>query len=345
MEPCTVMRNHRPLSRLRAVFAGIFLGIGCAAHAQDQPPATPREMTAPDLGPVLKPNPLDLLRNFEPAEDEEYRLGKGDEIVIDFPGRPEMQAKLTIGPDGRITLPLAGDLTMAGLTRNEAAHAVTNALDKYYAHLEAQITVSKYTANRVIVLGDVEHPGVINFDGTPTLLEALTRSGFITDPKKSPRIPERCAVYRGREQVVWVNLKSLVEAGNPLADLRLHRDDVVYVPSGSEQFVSVLGEVQHPGAIQLTSASTLPSVLAEAGGFTEKAGNTPRIQIVDPKSGTSRLLSSRDLVNPAKTLEISLHPGDIVFVPQSGFARATYYLQRLNPLFQLSTLSYLAGNL
>jgi len=332
------MGNRDRQMRLLAVCALALLWP--CLHSQAQSPAAP-----PTPDPVLKPNPLEALRNFEPAEDEEYRLGKGDEIVIDFPGRAEMQAKLTIGPDGRITLPLAGDLMVSGLTRTEAAHAVSSALEKYYAHLEAQITVSKYTANRVIVLGDVEHPGIVTFDGAPTLLEALTRSGLVTDPKKSPRIPERCAVYRGREQVVWVDLKALVDSGNPLADLRLRRDDVVYVPNGGERFVSVLGEVQHPGAIQLTSSSTLPSVLAEAGGFTEKAGNTPRIQIVDPKNGTSRLISSRDLVNPSKALEVTLHPGEIIFVPQSGFSRATYYLQRLSPLFQLSTLSYLVGNL
>lgn len=339
------MRTPHRWLRPLAAFLWLLLGFSGSAIAQSQPaPPDPSTPPSPAAGPTLKPNPLELLRRFEPAEDEEYRLGKGDEIVIDFPGRPEMQAKLTIGPDGRITLPLAGELTVAGLTRSEAAHAVAESLGRYYAHLDAQITVSKYTANRVIVLGDVEHPGVITFDGTPTLLEALTRSGFITDPKKSPRIPERCAVYRGREQVVWVDLKALIDSGNPLADLRLRRDDVIYVPSGAGQFVSVLGEVQHPGAIQLSHDSTLPSVLAEAGGFTEKAGNTPRIQIVDPKNGTSRLFSARDLVNPSKALEVTLHPGDIIFVPQSGFTRATYYLQRLSPLFQLSTLSYLVGN-
>ncbi len=140
---------------------------------------------------------------------------------------------------------------------------------------------------------------------------------------------------------MWVELKSLIESGNTLADLRLRRDDVIYVPSGAERFISVLGEVQHPGAVATDKCSTLASVLAEAGGFTGKAGNKPHIQIVDPAKGTSRVISFNDVLNPAKSLEITLKPGEIIFVPQSGFYRATYFLERLNPMTTVATMAML----
>ena len=123
-----------------------------------------------------------------------------------------------------------------------------------------------------------------------------------------------------------------------MADLRLRRDDVVYVPNGSERFVSVLGQVQHPGAVPLTSSSTLASILASAGGFTEPAGNKPHIQIVDPTTGTSRIISFNDVLNPSKSLEITLKPGQIIFVPQSGFYRATYSVERLSPVITAAAL-------
>ena len=187
--------------------------------------------------PTLKENPLEMLRKFEPASDEEYQLGKGDEITVNFAGRPEMQAKLIVGPDGRITLPLAGDIMLAGLTRPEAAKAIDSALANFYTNLSVQVTVTKYTANRVLLLGAVDHPGMLAFDGTPTLLEVLARGGVEAGPNKSGttpdvnQIPERCAIYRGSDQVVWVELRAMMESGNALADLRLRRDDVVYVPS------------------------------------------------------------------------------------------------------------------
>lgn len=299
---------------------------GLVAHAQ-----TPAE-------PQLKENPLETLRSFEPAADEEYRLGKGDEISIDFAGRPDLAAKLVVGPDGRITLPLAGDLKLAGETREDAAKAIDTALEPYYTNLQAQVTVTKYTANKVLVLGAVEKPGVVSFDGTPTLLEALSRAGLETGPNKAAMIPERCAIYRGQNEVVWVDLKTLIDSGNSLADLRLRRDDVVYVPNGGERFVSVLGQVQHAGAVPLTGTSTLTSVLAQAGGFTDAAGNKPHIQIVDPATGTSRVITMSDLLNPAKSLEITLKPGEIIFVPQSKFFRATYAVERLSPMITAAAL-------
>jgi polysaccharide export outer membrane protein len=293
--------------------------------------------------PSLKANPLDTLRNFEPGADEEYRLGKGDEISVDFAGRPLMQAKLVVGPDGRISLPLAGEVMLAGLTRTEAAKAVESALASYYANLEVQVSVTKYTANRILLLGAVEHPGVLTFDGTPTLLEAITRGGVEVVPNRTGQFPERCAIYRGNDQVVWVELRALIESGNALADLRLRRDDVVYVPSISERFISVLGEVQHPGAIPLTHNSTLASVLAEAGGITEKAGHNPHIQIVDPAAGSSRVLMFNEVLDPVKSLEVTLRPGEIVFVPRSGFNRATYVLERLSPLINVASMALYTG--
>jgi polysaccharide export outer membrane protein len=323
----------------RTGIAGIFLFLAAMV-----PSVAPARMLAQEPGdPELKANPLDALRKFEPAADEEYRLGKGDEITVDFAGRPDMTAKLMVGPDGRITLPLAGNLMMAGQTREEAAKDIDVALAPFYTNLSAQVTVTKYTANKVLVLGAVEHPGAITFDGTPTLLEALARSGLETGPasgttNRAAQIPERCAIYRGQDEVVWVDLKKLVEAGNALADLRLRRDDVVFVPNGSERFVSVLGQVQHPGAVQLTGTSTLVTVLAAAGGFAPPAGNKPHIQIVDTDAGTSRIISFKDLLNPDKDPEIELKSGEIIFVPQSNLYRATYIVERLSPVITAAAL-------
>jgi polysaccharide export outer membrane protein len=342
--------------RNRIPFILVLLAGTCASRAHAQAPVpsqTETQIQSSDQktvttrpNPTLKPNPLDTLRNFQPGEDEEYRLGRGDEITVDFAGRPDLAAKLIVGPDGRITLPLAGDVVLDGLTRSDAAKAIDSAMSGYYSNLSSQVTVTKYTANKILVLGAVDKPGLLTFDGTPTLLEALTRAGLETGPNKTTQIPERCAIYRGHQQVVWVQLKALIDSGNGLADMRLRRDDVVYVPNGSERFVSVLGEVQKPGAIPLTSTSTLASVLAEAGGVVSaKAGSKPHIQIVDPETGTSRIVSFNDILNPTKTLEITLRPGDIIFVPQTGFYRATYVVERLSPLITAGTLAMVATGL
>ncbi len=86
-------------------------------------------------------------------------------------------------------------------------------------------------------------------------------------------------------------------------------------------------------------------MLAQAGGITDKAGGNPHIQIVDPASGTSRVFSMKDMLDPVKSREVTLRPGQIIYVPRSGFNRATYVLERLSPLISVATMAFYAGAL
>ena len=298
----------------------------------------------------LKINPITALRDFEGSPNQDYELGRGDEISIDFGGRPELNAKRVVGPDGRITIPPAGSILIADKTREQAAEAIQKALSSYYSWLSVTVGVDRYTSNRVLLLGAVARPGLIAFDQPPTLLEVLTRGGGIgtSIPSGStsgqaiaaPVTPDRLAIYRGSEKVMWVDLKGLLESGSPLADLRLKRDDVIYVPSPAERYVSILGQVQHPGALQLESTSTLAKLLAEAGGITQQAGRNPEIQIVQPSTGAVRVVPFKTLLQPAP-IDLSLKSGDVIYVPESGFSRFGYGLQQLSPLVTMFTAAAL----
>ncbi len=253
-----------------------------------------------------------------------------------------------MGPDGRITLPLAGSIKVADKTRSQAAKMIVDALSPYYNNLSVTVDVEKYGSNRVIVLGNVQHPGVLYFDSTPTLLDVIARSGLMPNstsaaPGSTPRdgLPERCAIYRGNDQVIWIDLKSLLQSGNTMADLRLKRNDVVFVPSQQEVFVSVMGAVMHPGAVPLTSQSTLVSVLAQSGGMAEGAGS--KIQIIQPTTGKTVTVSYKSLLTPSGTNEVQLHSGDVIVVPQSGLYKSTYVLQRLSPIAAIGSIAAFAA--
>lgn len=317
---------------------------------------------AQDGGTVeLKPNPAALMHDFEAAPNAEYELGRGDEIRIDFGGRPELNGTHVIGPDGRITLPLAGSIAVADKTREAAAAAISSALAAYYTAISVTIGVEKYTSNQVLLLGAVEHPGVQTFDKPPTLLAVVSRgggglragggyaggrgggSGFSVQGDLQPvgmSVPDRVAIYRGSDKVLWVELKALLDSGSPLADLRLKRDDIVYVPSGSERYVSVLGAVQHPGALQLDGTTTLSKLLALSGGLLPQAGHYPDIRIIQPSTGTTRVISFKQVLQPGP-LDLTLHSGDVVYVPESGFNRAAYVIEKISPLVTLFTASAL----
>lgn len=171
-----------------------------------QTPSGPQQDAKPD--PQLRISPLRTLRNLESASDQENRLGRGDEITVDFVGCADLTVKLVVGPDGRIRLPLAGDLMLAGRTREQAAKDIDAALSTYYTNFAAQVTVTKYAAIKVLVLGAAERSGVVTLDGAPELLDARSRSGLETGPNKASRIPERRAIDRGLDEAALVECLS-----------------------------------------------------------------------------------------------------------------------------------------
>lgn len=301
--------------------------------------------------PVLTLRDQKALENFEPAANEEYTLGAGDEISLDFPGRPELDDKTTVGPDGLITLKMAGAVRVADLTRVAAGKAVTDALAKYYNDLSVTVSINKYSSNRVRVIGYVQHPGEILFEETPTLLDAIGRAGLISPmvtangqaTNVGPGIPETCTIYRGNDVAVQVQLRSLLMSGSTLADMRLRRNDIVYVPQPKEMFVSVLGEVAKPGTVPLTPESTLTSILAQAGCCTDLSGFNPTIHILQPSTGKDFKVEYKKVMTLGGQQEFTLHSGDVIIVPKSGFNKFTAMFTKLSPIATMVTFAALIG--
>lgn len=288
-----------------------------------------------DFRPATKDHtitPLDALRQFEPAVETDYHLGEGDEIELSVWGRPELSGKYIVGPDGKITLPYAGTLKVAGLTRNEAAAAAQEMWKPLYDSVVATVTVTQYDSNRIFVLGRVSAPGVLKFDYQPTLLEAVTRAGGlpIGGIGAEKAALTRCMIFRGRDQLVWVDLKSLLNGSDLRLNIRLQRNDVLYIPDSDDQLIYVLGEVEHPGAVRLTPDMTFLDALAQAGGPTRDAV-TSRMRLVRHSAGTEREIALTDLTTPSKNPNVALNEGDIVYVPRSGMSKIGYLLEQLSP--------------
>jgi polysaccharide export outer membrane protein len=189
----------------------------------------------------------------------------------------------------------------------------------------------------VTLLGDVKSPGLISFSQTPTLLEVLSKGGVET--RLDGNLPEQCVIYRG-DQVVWVELHELLATGSPLADLRLRRNDVIFVPALSTRTISVIGQVQHPGEIALKHDSTITSILGEAGGVSDSAGSNPELQIVHRTKGDkTQYVHFKDLLKPTGGLEVSLYPGDVIYVPKSGMAKAGFVMQQLAPFLSIGSIA------
>jgi polysaccharide export outer membrane protein len=275
----------------------------------------------------------EMLKKFNTTADEDYRLGEGDELSLDVWGRPELSGKHQIGPDGRITLPVIGSIRIAGLTREEGAAAIVRASSKLYSNLSATIQVDHYTSNRIFILGRVTNPGAILFDRSPTLLEAITRAGSLPvgGMGSEKAALTRCAVFRGRDQVAWIDLKALMNGGDLSLNLQLRRDDIVYVPDADDQLIYVLGEVRSPGALHLTPDMSFLDALSRSGGPNEDASNS-KIHLIRPSRELNREIKLDQLLRPDPSLNFALEEGDIIYVPKRTIGRVGYLLQRLGTI-------------
>jgi polysaccharide export outer membrane protein len=285
----------------------------------------------------LDPEALAL---FEASIDPVYRLGAGDRLTVEVWGRPEVSGSHVVGPDGRITMPLVGPVRLADTTREEAARDVRELLSSHYQRPSVVLRVDQYTANRVTVLGRVQNPGTIQFEEQPTLLEALARAGSLPVIDKEATLT-RAAVFRGREQVVWVDLRQLLNRVNPAYNIRLRPGDLIYIPDSSDTMVYVLGAVHRPGAYRLTPDMALLDALAQAGGPTED-GDPSGITLYRPERQAIQGTPLQALVTGERLVNFSLDEGDVIYVEKRGIAKTGYVLRQLLPGLTFMTLGLAA---
>jgi polysaccharide export outer membrane protein len=112
-----------------------------------------------------------------PAVSEEYRLGPGDKLRIEVYKDPQLSQSVQIRPDGKITLPLIGDLDASGHTPIELRDTIAGSLKEYITNPTVTVIVVEALASQVYVMGEVAHPGPVPLHGPTTILQALAVAG------------------------------------------------------------------------------------------------------------------------------------------------------------------------
>lgn len=250
-----------------------------------------------------------------PVMCNDYTVGTGDTLHINVFGHPDLNQKVEVGGDGMIVFPLIGQLKIRGLSVAEVSLLVTKKLSAgYIVNPQVTVVVEEYRSRKASILGKVKEPALYELKGRTTLLEFIsTAGGLALDAGQYAYVtrkePESEDSIDGRQEILRIDLKKLVEEGDTAQNILIHDGDSVFI--SKMQKVYVTGEVKSTGAYPYEEGLTVIKALTNAGGLTDMA-SANGIRIIRKGNGQEQVLRKVKMDDPVQ-------PEDVIVVPESFF--------------------------
>lgn len=312
------------LSGLRKVLipSGLVLlaWIGLAAAQERATPTTPPVAAKPE---VVAPH--------TDVDSESFRLGVNDSIIVKCINLAEFgDTPIRIDTDGQITLPLIGRVQAAGLTVKQLEEDLKKRLGTYVIDPLVLVRMDAPRSQPVSVIGAVNKPGVLQLEGTKTLLEMLSLAGGLeqgaghtvklTRRREWGPIPLAGAKEDETHEysVAEVDLQRLVDAKVPAENILIRPFDVISVPRA--ELVYVVGDVRRPGGFTLAQKESLSvlSALSLAEGLQPTAtASKAKILRQDGTANHTEIPVNLAKVLSGKERDVAMLPGDVLFVPNN----------------------------
>lgn len=253
---------------------------------------------------------------------QEYRVGPKDLLEISVFGADELSRTVRVSEDGKVSLPLLGEVLVDGLTKSELEKKLADLLgEKYVQNPQVTVFIREYQSKRVSVLGAVEKPGPYQLLGRQTLMQIVSEAGGLTRDAGSDIIIIR-QIPDGTSTSLRISIDELFLKGDAKLNVPLEAGDIINIPVDKIVAVYVFGQVKNPGALQVKKSAvpTLLQAIAQAGGFTERASRGGVVIKRKDETGKEKEIKvnvRRILSNKQK--DVPLLENDTVYVPESLF--------------------------
>ena len=223
----------------------------------------------------------DIFKNqtltFEPsvnlATPQNYRLGPGDEVIIDIWGASQSTIQQEISPDGNIMVEDLGPVYLNGKTVQEADEYIKKVFSQIYSGLDGadsrssiKLSLGQNRSVLVNVMGDVENPGTYQVSSFATVFNAIYLAGGVNDLGSLRNIK----LYHENEEVATVDMYDYIRNGKVQDDIRLNDNDVVIV-SPHSLLVNIDGRIRRPMLYEMTQDESLADLIDYAGGLESDA--------------------------------------------------------------------------
>ena len=239
-----------------------------------------------------------------------YVLGPGDEVVVQAYGLIDFTERLVIDREGRVLVPKAGPLTLAGVSLGDAEKVLSAHLGRIYRNFNITVTMGRVRSAEVFVVGQARHPGKHVVSGLSSLINALFETGG-PNPNGSLRAVE---LRRAGKTVATVDVYQFLARGDNSTDTKLQPGDIIFIPPAGPR-VAVLGTVNAPAIYELKAGDTIQSVLDLTGGLPVLAApQKAQLERINPNRDVARYIE--DFVLDAQGLQRRLAAGDVLTVFQ-----------------------------
>jgi len=214
----------------------------------------------------------------------DYIIGPGDVLNITIWGSLNNRLDLTVDRYGEITIPKVGAVKVWGITYDQVKTLINKSISQYYKNYEINVSLGKLRSIQVFVVGEVNFPGSYPVSSLATVINALSAAG---GPTKNGSL-RSIKVSRSGNPPVEIDLYDILLNGDRKTDLHLQNGDTVFVPVVGP-VVAVAGEVRRPAIYETIGKTTIPEVIAMAGGVTASA-YMGRIQVERFSGNKSKII-------------------------------------------------------
>jgi polysaccharide biosynthesis/export protein len=162
--------------------------------------------------------------------DSSYVIGANDVLAINVWKEPDISRSVPVRSDGKISLPLVGELTASGQTPLQLEQEITKRLQSYISEPEVTVIVTDSKSQKVNILGMVAKPGAYLLTSSTTVLDAIAMAGGFKDFAKQKSIYVLRQAPDGTQKKIPFNYKEVVKGQNPEQNVRLQAGDTVVIP-------------------------------------------------------------------------------------------------------------------
>jgi polysaccharide export outer membrane protein len=167
--------------------------------------------------------------NLKPVSDD-YVIGPSDLLAINVWKDAELSRTVPVRPDGKISLPLIGELQVSGLTALQVQRMVADRLKEYISNPEVSVIVQDVKSRTYVILGKVTKPGSYELGKPTTILEAIAIAAGFLDFAKPSKIYVIRPTGNGSSETLHFDYKRVIKGRNPEQNVELKSGDTIVVP-------------------------------------------------------------------------------------------------------------------